>query len=95
MKKAATAAEKRHMSAVAEHGCIVCRREFNQYTPACLHHPRFDAGMGQRAPHSDVIPLCFTHHQGKEGIHVIGRKTWEYRYGTERELLKQTQEMMK
>ena len=40
----------------------------------------------------DMIPLCYIHHQGKLGIHTIGKKTWEERYGTQRELHQRLQE---
>jgi len=31
-------------------------------------------------------PLCYCHHQGEDGIHTIGRKKWQAKYGTEQEL---------
>ena len=39
-----------------------------------------------------MIPLCHYHHQGRMGIHTIGKKIWEDRYGTQRELHKRLQE---
>ena len=42
--------------------------------------------MGRRSSHADVLPLCHHHHQGKEGVHHIGKNTWEDKYGTQREL---------
>lgn len=86
-----TAAEKRHMSAVASLGCIVCRRLGYSDTPACVHHIRTGVGMGKRASNLDTLPLCHHHHQGAEGIHGMGRKAWERHFGfTEVELLEQT-----
>ena len=36
----------------------------------------------------DVIPLCVPHHRGNMGIHGMGRKAFESKYGfTEMELL--------
>lgn len=88
--------EKRHMSKVAELGCIVCRREGYGISPAELHHPRANAGMGQRASNFDVIPLCPAHHRiGGHGIAIhAGQKTFEARYGTEAELLEATNALL-
>ena len=69
-----TAAERKHMSAVAALGCAVCRRMGYEGTPAELHHPRRGTGMGQRASSFDVIPLCPEHHRGKTGLHGLGTK---------------------
>ena len=81
-------AEKAHLSAVAALGCIVCK------APACVHHIRTGQGMGQRASHFETIPLCHYHHQGAEGIHTIGTKRWQAKYGYERELLAKTLAMV-
>jgi len=76
-----TAEERRHMGRVAELGCIICRR------PAQLHHPLHGAGMGQKSPHMDVIPLCLDHHLiGDDAIHN-GYRPWVEKHGTEAELL--------
>lgn len=63
---------------LAESGCIVCGNHAN------IHH--CGTGMGGRKDHNFVIPLCYFHHQGEQGIHKIGRKAWQELYGTEREL---------
>lgn len=59
-------------------GCVVCE------SPASIHH--IETGMGGRKNHDRVIPLCYCHHQGEDGIHTIGRKKWQAKYGTEQEL---------
>lgn len=40
-------------------------------------------GVRGRRKHSDWLqmPLCHNHHQGADGIHTIGVKTWEIKYG--------------
>lgn len=76
-----TEAEHRHLNRVAALGCIVCGNK------AMIHHPRDGQGMAQRAPHCDAIPLCYNHHQGKQGFHTLGTRRWEETYGTEAELL--------
>lgn len=86
----ATKAEKRHRSAVAALGCIVCRNVHGRDdSPAELHHIRATAGMGQRSSEFEVIPLCPWHHRlGGYGNAVhAGRIMWEANFGTERELL--------
>ena len=79
MKKA----EKLHLNAVAELGCIICR------SPAEIHHPRSGVGMGQKSSHYDAIPLCHRHHRtGGHGVALhAGQKTFEANFGTEAELL--------
>ena len=73
--------ERIHMQKVAELGCIICGAE------PCLHHIRHGQGMGQKASNYEVIPLCHFHHQGKEGIHTMGTRAWQAKYGSEVELL--------
>jgi hypothetical protein len=84
-KKPMTAAEKQHVSRVVALGCVAgdCGRA------AEAHHPRRGQGMGQRASHMDVIPLCPDHHRnGGFGVAIhAGQKTWEAKFGTEAELL--------
>jgi len=83
MAKTPTKAERAHMNAMAATGCIICER------PAELHHPRHGAGIGQRASHMDVIPLCERcHRTGGHGVALhAGIKTFEANFGTEHELL--------
>lgn len=73
-------AEREHMAKVAEMPCIVCGN-----FPVQVHHAL--TGGGGRKNHMKVLPLCYLHHQGAEGIHTIGRKPWQNLHGTETELL--------
>ena len=82
-KKPATDGERDHMSAVAALGCIISGQ------PAEVHHI---AGHGVRASHYETIPLSAWHHRNGpigEAVHS-GRRSFEARYGTERELLAKT-----
>lgn len=81
MPKSKTKAEREHLQRVADLPCVVC---FYEYTE--VHHLT-GAGMGLRSSHFDTIPLCCNHHRGKEGIHTIGKKTWEKKYGTQKKHL--------
>ena len=90
-----TLAEKKHMSRVADLGCSVCRRMGYPGTPAELHHPRAGVGMGKRASHMDVIPLCPEHHRGKTGVHGLGTKGFPKHWGfTEQDLLADVRELL-
>lgn len=87
-----TKAEQSHMDKVARLGCCVCRNLGDGPTPAELHHIREGQGGAMRASNYEVIPLCPWHHRlGGHGnaLHA-GQKTWESKFGTERELLEQT-----
>ena len=78
--------ERLYLRAVAELGCLICKR------PPELHHIRAGQGMAQRAGHGLVIPLCAEHHRtGGVGVALhAGQTTWEAIYGTELELLDNT-----
>jgi hypothetical protein len=42
-----------------------------------------------------VIGLCPEHHRGNTGVHGLGRKAFEKKYGlTEEDLLAQTEELL-
>ena len=87
--------EKRHMSRVAELGCIVCRRMGYVGTPAELHHPRSGTGMSKRASNYDVLPLCPEHHRGNTGVHGLGTKGFVKHWGfTEADLLAEVRELL-
>jgi hypothetical protein len=73
--------EKKHMSRVAELGCAVCRRMGYPGTPAEIHHKRAGMGLGRRASHWDVLPLCVEHHRGATGVHGLGTRGFAKRWG--------------
>lgn len=92
-RKARSKATKAHMDRVASLGCIACL-SMGYVTAPELHHPRANAGAGQKAPDSDVIPLCPAHHRGTEhprvpSIHRDRLKFIEM-FGTEAQLLDET-----
>jgi hypothetical protein len=87
--------EKKHLSAVAGLGCIICRRMGHQDSPAEVHHIRAGTGKGQRSSHFDTLPLCPPHHRGNEGVHGLGTKGFVKRYGvTEHELLEEVLKLL-
>lgn len=81
---------REYMDKVASLPCAIC----GAYG-VHVHHIRTGIGMGRRASNFDTLPLCPEHHQGKSGIHGMGRKAWELHHGiTELQLLKQTKERL-
>lgn len=80
-------AESKHMSEVAELGCIVCRKN-GFITPAEIHHTQ---GKTKPNSHFMVLPLCFEHHRRGGDREPISRhpykKRFEDAYGNEEELL--------
>lgn len=88
-----TKAEKAHKSAVAELGCMLCKRLGLGETPAELHHLR-TGGWG-KGDYTTLIPICYEHHRGNTGIHELGTKAFERHYGvTQQELLDETLKMI-
>lgn len=79
--------EREHLKKVAALRCIIC------FDPACAHH-HTGAGMALKASHYETLPLCNHHHTGAQGIHQIGVKEWEAKYGTQDELIKRTKIML-
>ena len=87
MAKKPTKEIQKEYERMIEFGCVLCHKIYNGIkTPACIHHFT-GAGMGLKN-RENFIPLCHTHHQGKEGIHHLGTFTWEEKYATQEELLK-------
>lgn len=70
-----SAAGKAHMAAVARLACVICGAR-----PVSVHHC-ISGRYGQRkAPDTDIIPLCWNHHQGPDGIHT-SKEAWEDLHG--------------
>lgn len=95
MKRKATAKEKRYLSQVARLGCVVCESLGCPGTSAQVHHVRLNHGWG-RSGHMATIPLCWEHHQGKSGVHSMGREQFKQLYGkTEIEFMQDVQQRLK
>lgn len=87
MPKTKTAAEKKHMSKVAELGCIICYRMGYEGSPAELHHIKEHTGMGKRSSHFEVIPLCPMHHRSSDAAYHVSPASFTAKWGTQRDLL--------
>jgi hypothetical protein len=94
-----TKAEKKHLTRLADLGCIVCREQGRLRQPSEIHHLRGHpwSGMGQRASHYAAIPLCPIHHRhgghGEVGYHQ-SPKEFEARYGSQGHLLSIVEDLM-
>ena len=73
---------RRRYAEAIEYGCILCRNIYGVKTEATIHHLT-GAGMGMKS--EDFIPP--RHHLYEEGIHFLGRRVWEEKFGTQLELL--------
>jgi hypothetical protein len=83
--------EKKHLNAVADLGCAVCRRMGYEGTPAEIHHKRAGTGAGRRSSNYEAIPLCPEHHRGNTGLHGLGTKGFTKYWGyDEADLLSDT-----
>ncbi len=80
------------MARVAALGCIVKGCCAQQVT---IHHCGTYMGGGRN--HKRVLPLCWEHHLGAEGIDGkrMSKREWEAKYGTEEELLARVDGMLK
>lgn len=101
MAKKPTAEEQRHYKKVLSIGCIACRLQGFNDTPAEIHHLRKGAGMGQKSSNDKVIPLCPVHHKyGYKDKDIVeygyhqSPKNFEERYGTELELLEKVRGLL-
>lgn len=92
-----TAEEARFMDAIAQLGCVACRKDGWHNPDVSIHH--ID-GRTKPGAHLLVLPLCAGHHQDGTGpnatliaVHPY-KARFEARYGTQRELLAECVEML-
>ena len=93
-----TADEARFMSAIADLGCIACRKDGWHNPDVSVHH--ID-GRTKPGAHLLVLPLCAGHHQDGTGpnptliaVHPY-KARFEERYGAQRELLAECLDMIR
>lgn len=71
--------EKKHLNKIAELGCILCSEVLGfTGTPSELHHVR---RYGAKRITSPILPLCPEHHRGNSGVHGLGIKGFEKKWG--------------
>ena len=77
--------EKKRLDKIARLGCILCSEVLGiEGTPPELHHIRRYGNVRSASP---VIPLCPEHHRGNSGVHGLGAKGFEAKWGTSQEAL--------
>jgi hypothetical protein len=77
--------EKIAFDKIARLGCILCSSVLGfEGSPAELHHIRRFGGKRSSSP---VIPLCPEHHRGNSGVHGLGAKGFERKWGVTQERL--------
>lgn len=77
--------EKKSLNQIAELGCILCSEILGiKGTPSELHHIRRYGNVRSASP---VIPLCPEHHRGNSGVHGLGAKGFEKKWGISQEAL--------
>lgn len=80
--------EREHKQKVASLGCALCHHIYGDHEPGPveLHHLR-TGGWG-KGDYKTLIPLCFRHHRGEDGIHHLGTKGFEkYHHIRQQDLL--------
>jgi hypothetical protein len=81
----ATKDEKKSLDQIAKLGCILCSEVLGiEGTAAELHHVR---RYGTKRSTSPVLPLCPEHHRGNSGVHGLGTKGFEKKWGISYERL--------
>lgn len=77
--------EKKRLNQIGQLGCILCSEILGQQgTPSELHHIRRYGAVRSASP---VIPLCPKHHRGNTGVHGLGAKGFEKKWGISQEAL--------
>ena len=87
----ATKDEKKRLNQIAELGCILCSEVFGEqvFTNAELHHVRRYGAVRATSP---CLPLCPEHHRGNSGVHGLGVKGFEKKWGISCEELLERQD---
>ena len=81
---------KKRFDQLKQIGCIACKTKYGKFSDPIIHHIRKHTGLSLRPSHDDTIPLCPQHHNmGNQSVH-LNRKAFEHLFGTELELLKET-----
>jgi len=68
---------KSHQARVRALGCLICGLEGTWGVPASIHHVE---AVRDELSEFAVVPLCYDHHQGPNGVHVLGRRGFVARY---------------
>lgn len=67
--------DKTHLEFIRGLPCCICR------DPRTVPHHAKTKGSG--GGDDETVPLCHKHHTGDEGVHGLGRETFEKRFGVD------------
>jgi hypothetical protein len=89
----ATKNEAKSLNKIARLGCILCSEVLGiEGSEAELHHVR---RYGTKRATSPILPLCREHHRGNTGVHGLGTKGFENKWGvTYEELLERVSQKL-
>lgn len=81
----------KHMARVAQLPCVICGAP----PPSVVHHVISGRYSQRRAPDTETIPLCWSHHdaQSPHGLHH-SPGTWKRLHGADRSYLPRVAEML-
>tara|TARA_R110002126_G_scaffold36801_3_gene111611 strand:+ start:4420 stop:4800 length:381 start_codon:yes stop_codon:yes gene_type:complete len=94
VKKTKTAQEKKHLSHIAELGCIACAKLGWLDSPAEIHHIKNKTGIGRKASNFEAIPLCPEHHRNGSLSYHYSPKNFTITFGTQALLLDELNEWL-
>ena len=88
-------ADKARYDAISQLGCICCLREKGIYSSPEIHHINGRTGNGNQ----ETIGLCYYHHRAGNDCEAYTSRhpyktRFEARYGTEAELLEDTNKLL-
>lgn len=82
--------DKKYLAKVKNLPCCIC----GACPPSDPHHKKEFTGIALKSSDYDAMPLCYEHHIGNTGIHGLGRKEFERRYGLQSKLVERTRRLL-
>lgn len=83
-----------YLAAIHDLPCVICvNHGFPQTTPTAAHHTICGRYGQHKTPDRQAIPLCWSHHQGPDGIHTR-REWWVASFGPDTDYIAQTQDRL-
>ena len=75
-----TKAERIYKDKLAGMGCMACARIHGAHEPGGVELHHYRGGGWGKGGYLTLIPLCFEHHRGNDGIHGMGTKAFDRAY---------------
>lgn len=94
LKQAKAKPRPDYLAAVRRLPCVICEAYGErQDTPTTAHHVIMGRYGTRKTPDTASIPLCHTHHQGRDGIHTRP-SWWREKYGLDTDYTAVTQDRL-